>query len=139
MYSMYLPMCFCLVFQVDYSNTFLPLVSAPEVGKLYVSNVTSASFSLSWNGTEGNVEGFVLEIIDSSWQREPAEYNLSSTAVSYDVTGLRPSTDYIAFLSGVVKGKRAHTISAFATTGNWRPPLSLQSVISLHALEVRGA
>ncbi|KAL7838413.1 hypothetical protein AOLI_G00268170 [Acnodon oligacanthus] len=91
-------------------------VSAPLVGKLYVSNVTSESFSLSWNGTEGNFEGFILEIIDSSLRREPAEYNLSCNASSYDVTGLRPSTDYIAYLSGVVKGKRTHTISAFATT-----------------------
>ncbi|KAI4873167.1 hypothetical protein NFI96_021822, partial [Prochilodus magdalenae] len=90
--------------------------SAPMVGKLYVSNVTSESFSLSWNDTEGNFEGFVLEVIDSSWRREPAEYNLSFNAVSYDVTGLRPSTDYIAYLSGVAKGRRAHTISAFATT-----------------------
>ena len=96
------------------------------VGKLYVSNVTSESFSLSWNDTEGNFEGFVLEVIDSSWRREPAEYNLSFNAVSYDVTGLRPSTDYIAYLSGVAKGRRAHTISAFATTGNRTSFLSLQ-------------
>uniref|UniRef100_A0A8B9LS94 Zmp:0000000846 n=1 Tax=Astyanax mexicanus TaxID=7994 RepID=A0A8B9LS94_ASTMX len=90
--------------------------SAPMIEKLHVSNVTSESFFLSWNGTEGNVDGFTLEIIDSSWRTEPAEYNLSSNASSYEVSRLRPSTDYIAYLSGVVKGRRIHTVSAFATT-----------------------
>ncbi|XP_049330683.1 tenascin isoform X2 [Astyanax mexicanus] len=90
--------------------------SAPMIEKLHVSNVTSESFFLSWNGTEGNVDWFTLEIIDSSWRTEPAEYNLSSNASSYQVSRLRPSTDYIAYLSGVVKGRRIHTVSAFATT-----------------------
>uniref|UniRef100_W5KP24 Tenascin C n=1 Tax=Astyanax mexicanus TaxID=7994 RepID=W5KP24_ASTMX len=90
--------------------------SAPMIEKLHVSNVTSESFFLSWNGTEGNGDGFTLEIIDSSWRTEPAEYNLSSNASSYEVSRLRPSTDYIAYLSGVVKGRRIHTVSAFATT-----------------------
>uniref|UniRef100_A0A8B9LQC9 Zmp:0000000846 n=1 Tax=Astyanax mexicanus TaxID=7994 RepID=A0A8B9LQC9_ASTMX len=93
-------------------NTFLSLASAPMIEKLHVSNVTSESFFLSWNGTEGNVDGFTLEIIDSSWRTEPAEYNLSSNASSYEVSRLRPSTDYIAYLSGVVKGRRIHTVTA---------------------------
>ncbi|XP_035247745.1 tenascin-like isoform X2 [Anguilla anguilla] len=88
----------------------------PVVGNLYVSNVTSESFTVSWNGTEGNFEGFVLEIIDSSWMMESMEYNLSHNALSYEIAGLNPSTDYIAYLYGVVKGVRTHAVSTVATT-----------------------
>ncbi|XP_064163743.1 tenascin-like isoform X1 [Anguilla rostrata] len=88
----------------------------PVVGNLYVSNVTPESFTVSWNGTEGNFEGFVLEIIDSSWMMESMEYNLSHNALSYEIAGLNPSTDYIAYLYGVVKGVRTHAVSTVATT-----------------------
>uniref|UniRef100_A0A8C1D379 Tenascin Ca n=1 Tax=Cyprinus carpio carpio TaxID=630221 RepID=A0A8C1D379_CYPCA len=90
--------------------------SAPVVGNLYVSNITSEGFSISWNDTRGDIERFILEIIDSSWQREPVEYNLSQSTQSYEITGLRPTTDYIAYLTGVVKGRRTDSVSAFAST-----------------------
>ncbi|XP_050965708.1 tenascin isoform X2 [Labeo rohita] len=90
--------------------------SAPVVGNLYVSNITSESFSISWNDTRGDIERFILEIIDSSWQREPVEYNLSHSTQSYEITGLRPTTDYIAYLTGVVKGRRTDSVSAVAST-----------------------
>ncbi|XP_059405428.1 tenascin isoform X2 [Carassius carassius] len=90
--------------------------SSPVVGNLYVSNITSESFSISWNGTRGDIERFILEIIDSSWQREPVEYNLSQSTKSYEITGLRPTTDYIAYLTGVVKGRRTDSVSAVAST-----------------------
>ncbi|XP_048876821.1 tenascin-like isoform X2 [Brienomyrus brachyistius] len=91
-------------------------VPEPEVGTLLVSNVTSESFTISWNGTEGIFEGFVLEIIDSNWLFEPMEYNLSHNAQSHEITGLSPSTDYVAYLYGVVKGVRTQAVSAVATT-----------------------
>uniref|UniRef100_A0A8C1EJ65 Tenascin Ca n=1 Tax=Cyprinus carpio carpio TaxID=630221 RepID=A0A8C1EJ65_CYPCA len=56
-------------------------------------------------------EVFILEIIDS-WQREPVEYNLSQSTQSYEITGLRPTTDYIAYLTGVVKGRRTDSVTA---------------------------
>ncbi|XP_048043997.1 LOW QUALITY PROTEIN: tenascin [Megalobrama amblycephala] len=90
--------------------------SAPVVGNLYVSNITSESFSISWNDTRGDIERFILEIIDSSWQREPVEYNLSHSTQSYEITGLRPTTDYIAYLTGVIKGRRTDSVSAVAST-----------------------
>uniref|UniRef100_A0A674F2E7 Tenascin Ca n=1 Tax=Salmo trutta TaxID=8032 RepID=A0A674F2E7_SALTR len=91
-------------------------VSEPVVGNLYVSNLTSESFSISWNGTEGEFDGYVLEIIDSDWLKEPKEYNISQNAMSYDITGLKPSTDYIAYLTGIVKGSRTHAVSIIAST-----------------------
>uniref|UniRef100_A0A8C2D766 Zmp:0000000846 n=1 Tax=Cyprinus carpio TaxID=7962 RepID=A0A8C2D766_CYPCA len=92
------------------------ILGAPVVGNLYVSNITSEGFSISWNDTRGDIERFILEIIDSSWQREPVEYNLSQSTQSYEITGLRPTTDYIAYLTGVVKGRRTDSVSAFAST-----------------------
>uniref|UniRef100_A0A8C9VP99 Tenascin C n=1 Tax=Scleropages formosus TaxID=113540 RepID=A0A8C9VP99_SCLFO len=91
-------------------------VPEPTVGTLLVSNVTPESFTISWNGTEGNFEGYVLEIIDSNWLLEPTEYNLSHNALSHDIEGLSPSTDYIAYLYGVLKGVRTQAVSTVATT-----------------------
>uniref|UniRef100_A0A8C8F2D7 Tenascin n=1 Tax=Oncorhynchus tshawytscha TaxID=74940 RepID=A0A8C8F2D7_ONCTS len=93
-----------------------PVYTEPVVGNLYVSNLTSESFSISWNGTEGEFDGYVLEIIDSDWLKEPKEYNISQNAMSHDITGLRPSTDYIAYLTGIVKGSRTHAVSIIAST-----------------------
>uniref|UniRef100_A0A8C4GHI1 Tenascin n=1 Tax=Dicentrarchus labrax TaxID=13489 RepID=A0A8C4GHI1_DICLA len=91
-------------------------VNQPVVGKLYISNLTSESFSIFWNGTEGEFDGFILEIIDSDWLMEPKEYNISHNVKSHDVTGLRPSTDYVAYLYGTYKGSRTSAVSIVAST-----------------------
>ncbi|XP_078142492.1 tenascin-like isoform X2 [Centroberyx gerrardi] len=91
-------------------------VNEPVVGKLYVSNLTSESFSIFWNGTEGEFDGYILEIIDSDWLREPEEFNISRNVMSRDITGLRPSTDYIAYLYGIFKGSRTSAVSIVAST-----------------------
>uniref|UniRef100_A0A667XQA7 Tenascin Ca n=1 Tax=Myripristis murdjan TaxID=586833 RepID=A0A667XQA7_9TELE len=91
-------------------------VNEPVVGNLYVSNLTSESFSIFWNGTEGEFDGYILEIIDSDWLREPKEYNVSLNVTSYKITGLRPSTDYVAYLYGIFKGSRTSAVSIVAST-----------------------
>nr|XP_046231815.1 tenascin-like isoform X2 [Scatophagus argus] len=98
-------------------------VNQRVVGNLYISNLTSESFSIFWNGTEGEFDGFILEIIDSDWLMEPKEYNISHNVKSYDITGLRPSTDYIAYLYGTYKGSRTSAISIVASTAE-EPDLS---------------
>ncbi|XP_028273464.1 tenascin isoform X3 [Parambassis ranga] len=98
-------------------------VVQPVVGKLFISNLTSESFSILWNGTEGEFDGFILEIIDSDWLMEPKEYNISHNAMSHDVTGLRPSTDYVAYLYGTYKGSRTNAVSIVASTAE-EPDLS---------------
>ncbi|XP_018549767.1 tenascin isoform X3 [Lates calcarifer] len=98
-------------------------VNQPMVGNLYISNLTSESFSILWNGTDGEFDGFILEIIDSDWLMEPKEYNISRNVKSYDVTGLRPSTDYIAYLYGTYKGSRTSAVSIVASTAE-EPDLS---------------
>lgn len=89
----------------------------PAVGKLYVTNLTSDSFSIVWNATHGEFDGFVLEVIDSDWLMEPKEYNLTHLVRSHDITGLRPSTDYVAYLYGTYKRSRTNAVSIVASTG----------------------
>ncbi|XP_070706127.1 tenascin isoform X1 [Pempheris klunzingeri] len=98
-------------------------VNQPVVGKVYIANLTSESFSIFWNGTEGQFDGFILEIIDSDWLMEPKEYNISHNVKSHDVTGLRPSTDYVAYLYGTYKGSRTSAVSIVASTAE-EPDLS---------------
>ncbi|XP_068609496.1 tenascin-like [Brachionichthys hirsutus] len=98
-------------------------VNQPALGKLFVSNLTSESFSISWNGTEGDVDGYILDIIDSEWLMEPKEHNVSHDVKSYDITGLRPSTDYVAYLYGTYKGSRTGAVSIVASTAK-EPDLS---------------
>ncbi|XP_034565191.1 tenascin-like [Notolabrus celidotus] len=98
-------------------------VNQPVLGTLFISNLTSESFSILWNGTDGDIDGFILEIIDSDWLTEPKEYNVSHTVKSFDVTGLRPSTDYIAYLYGTYKGSRTSAVSIVASTAK-QPDLS---------------
>ncbi|XP_072228122.1 tenascin-like [Leuresthes tenuis] len=98
-------------------------VNQPVVGKIYISNLTSESFSILWNGTEEQFDGFILEIIDSDWLMKPKEYNISRNVRSHDVTGLRPSTDYIAYLYGTYKGSRTSAVSTVASTAE-EPVLS---------------
>ncbi|XP_014841198.1 PREDICTED: tenascin-like isoform X3 [Poecilia mexicana] len=98
-------------------------VARPVVGKVYVSNLTSESFTIHWNSTEREFDGFVLEIIDSDWLMELKEYNISQNVSAHDVTGLRPSTDYIAYLYGTYKGSRTRPVSIVASTAE-EPDLS---------------
>lgn len=94
-------------------------MNQPVVGKLYISNLTPESFSIFWNGTEGEFDGFILEIIDSDWLMEPKEYNISRNVKSHHITGLRPSTDYVAYLYGTYKGSRTSAVSIVASTGTF--------------------
>ncbi|XP_049593237.1 tenascin isoform X1 [Syngnathus scovelli] len=113
-----------------YRDTFLEPVygqattaSQPSLGEINVSNVTSESFSVVWNHTEGPLDGFVLEIIDSDWLMKPREYNLSRFATTHQVSGLRPASDYVTFLYGTYKGARTSAVSVVATTAE-EPDLS---------------
>ncbi|XP_022052938.2 tenascin isoform X3 [Acanthochromis polyacanthus] len=105
-------------------------VKQPVIGKLYISNLTSESFSILWNNTEGEFDGFVLEIIDSDWLVEPKEHNISRNVQSHDVTGLRPSTDYVAYLYGTYKGSRTSAVSIVASTAE-EPDLSKLVVFNI--------
>lgn len=87
------------------------------LGKVYVSNITFDSFTIHWNNTERQFDGFILEIIDSDWLAEPKEYNISHDVTFLDITGLRPSTHYVAYLYGTYRGSRTSAVSTVASTG----------------------
>uniref|UniRef100_A0A8C5BEP3 Zmp:0000000846 n=1 Tax=Gadus morhua TaxID=8049 RepID=A0A8C5BEP3_GADMO len=70
------------------------------------------TLTVSDNTWDRHVDGYVLEIIDSDWLTEPREHNISGDVRSYDVIGLRPSTDYVAYLYGVSKGSRTNAVTA---------------------------
>ncbi|KAM8872494.1 tenascin-like isoform 1-T1 [Synchiropus picturatus] len=98
-------------------------VNQPMIGNFDVSNVTLESFSISWSVTEGELDAFVLEVIDSDWLMEPKEFHLPRNVRSHEVTGLRPGTDYIAYLYGTFMGSRTSPLSVVASTAE-EPALS---------------
>uniref|UniRef100_A0A8C5BD86 Tenascin n=1 Tax=Gadus morhua TaxID=8049 RepID=A0A8C5BD86_GADMO len=59
---------------------------------------------------------FIPSTSYSDWLTEPREHNISGDVRSYDVIGLRPSTDYVAYLYGVSKGSRTNAVSSVAST-----------------------
>lgn len=89
----------------------------PEIGNLNVSNVTPESFNLSWTVTNGAFETFTIEIIDSNRLLETVQYKISGAARTAYISGLRPSNDFIVYLSGLAPGIRTQTINVTVTTG----------------------
>ncbi|XP_004677456.1 PREDICTED: tenascin isoform X1 [Condylura cristata] len=88
----------------------------PEIGNLSVSDITPESFNLSWTATDGAFETFTIEIIDSNRFLETMEYNISGDERTAHISGLRPSNDFIVYLSGITPSVWTKTISASATT-----------------------
>ncbi|XP_058279140.1 tenascin isoform X1 [Hirundo rustica] len=88
----------------------------PGVAELMVSDITPASFNLSWTASNGDFDVFTIEIIDSNRLLEPMEFNLSGNSRTAHISGLSPSTDFIVYLSGISRGFRTQAISAAATT-----------------------
>ncbi|XP_023618811.1 tenascin isoform X4 [Myotis lucifugus] len=88
----------------------------PEIGNLNVSNITPESFNLSWTATNGAFETFTIEIIDSNRLLETVQYKISGAARTAYISGLRPSNDFIVYLSGLAPGIRTQTINVTVTT-----------------------
>ncbi|KAG8518804.1 Tenascin, partial [Galemys pyrenaicus] len=88
----------------------------PQIGNLSVSAITSESFNLSWTATDGAFEIFTIEIIDSNRFLETMEYNISGDKRTAHISGLRPSNDFIVYLSGITPSIWTKTISATAMT-----------------------
>lgn len=105
------------------SNIFFffpsPLLTArePEIRNLQVSDVTPDSFNLSWTATDGAFETFTIEIVDSNRFLKTLEYNISGDERAAHISGLRPSNDFIVYLTGLTPNIQTKTITATATTG----------------------
>ncbi|KAM5328678.1 tenascin isoform 1-T1 [Glossophaga mutica] len=88
----------------------------PEIGNLSVSDITPGSFNLSWTATDGAFETFTIEIIDSNRLLETTQYRISGAERTAHISGLRPSNDFIVYLSGLAPSIRTKTINITATT-----------------------
>nr|XP_019586743.1 PREDICTED: tenascin isoform X2 [Rhinolophus sinicus] len=88
----------------------------PEIGNLNVSDITPESFNLSWTATDGAFETFIIEIIDSNRFVEMMKYKVSGAERTAHISGLRPSNDFIVYLSGLSPSIRTQTINVTATT-----------------------
>ncbi|XP_016066378.1 PREDICTED: tenascin [Miniopterus natalensis] len=88
----------------------------PEIGNLNVSDITPESFNLSWTATDGAFETFTLEIIDSNRSLEMIQHTIPGAERTAHISGLRPSNDFIVYLSGLAPGIRTKTINVTATT-----------------------
>ncbi|XP_045696617.1 tenascin isoform X1 [Phyllostomus hastatus] len=88
----------------------------PEIGNLNVSDITPESFNLSWTATDGAFETFTIEIIDSNRLLETMQYRISGAERTAHISGLRPSNDFIVYLSGLAPSIRTKTINITATT-----------------------
>ncbi|KAM5260383.1 tenascin isoform 4-T4 [Hipposideros larvatus] len=93
----------------------------PEIGNLNVSDITPESFNLSWTATDGAFETFIIEIIDSNRFLETMKYKLSGAERTAHISGLRPSNDFIIYLSGLAPSIRTQTINVTATTAMGSP------------------
>ncbi|XP_027406433.1 tenascin isoform X12 [Bos indicus x Bos taurus] len=108
----------------------------PELGNLSVSDITSESFNLSWTATDGAFETFTVEIIDSNRFLETMEYNVSGAERTAHISGLRPSNDFIVYLSGLAPSMQTKTISATASTAMGSPKEIIFSDITENAASV---
>ncbi|XP_070286886.1 tenascin isoform X7 [Myotis yumanensis] len=108
----------------------------PEIGNLNVSSITPESFNLSWTATDGAFETFTIEIIDSNRLLEMVPYKISGAARTAYISGLRPSNDFIVYLSGLAPGIRTQTINVTVTTAMGSPKEILFSDITENSATV---
>ncbi|XP_036117411.1 tenascin [Molossus molossus] len=88
----------------------------PEIGNLSVSDITPESFNLSWTATDGAFKTFTIEIIDSNRLLETKQHTISGAERTAHISGLRPSNEFIVYLSGLAPSTRTKTINVTATT-----------------------
>uniref|UniRef100_A0A8C1CY05 Tenascin Ca n=1 Tax=Cyprinus carpio carpio TaxID=630221 RepID=A0A8C1CY05_CYPCA len=104
-----------IIIQMSFIYSFIQKEQRPQIGSLSVSDVSWDSFNVSWTIEDGSAfDSFVIEVANAAG---PERQNLSVSGDSYEITGLRPTTDYIAYLTGVVKGRRTDSVSAFPKLG----------------------
>uniref|UniRef100_A0A3P8RYE2 Fibronectin type-III domain-containing protein n=1 Tax=Amphiprion percula TaxID=161767 RepID=A0A3P8RYE2_AMPPE len=75
------------------------------------------TFSILWNNTEGEFDGFVLEIIDSDWLSDPLEFRLPGEVRNFVVSNLMDATGYDIELYGISHGRNTPSVLAHAVTG----------------------
>ncbi|XP_038148429.1 tenascin isoform X4 [Cyprinodon tularosa] len=102
----------------------------PEVEHLFISDITSHSFRLSWAADEDQFDRFVIKIRDSKRLAHPREYKARGSERTKVITGLMSGTEYEIELYGLTLDQRSQPITAVAQTG-------LSAPKGLHFTEVK--
>ncbi|XP_044189676.1 tenascin isoform X3 [Thunnus albacares] len=89
----------------------------PEVEHLFVSDITTDSFRLSWTSDEDMFDRFVIKIRDSKRLAHPREYSIRGDERTKVLTGLMGGTEYEIELYGVTLDRRSQPITGVAQTG----------------------
>ncbi|KAF6736264.1 Tenascin [Oryzias melastigma] len=89
----------------------------PEVDHLFVSDITTDGFRLSWTADEDLFDRFVIKLRDSKRLAHPHEYNTRGDERTKVITGLMSGTEYEIELFGVGLEQRSQPVTVVAQTG----------------------
>ncbi|NXH74805.1 TENA protein, partial [Hydrobates tethys] len=104
----------------------------PQLGMLTLTNVTPASFNLSWTTRDGPFAKFVIHIRDSYAAHEPQELTVSGGARSAHISGLLDYTGYDINIKGTTNaGVHTEPLTAFVMT-EAMPPLENLTVSDIN-------
>ncbi|XP_067865490.1 tenascin-like isoform X1 [Heterodontus francisci] len=86
------------------------------LGRLLVSDVDTHSLKLSWTVEEGAFDSFLVQYRDSQGQLEAQEVRVSGNLRDVTIADLRPGTEYLISLYGVLKNQQTEPIPIMART-----------------------
>nr|7T82_E Chain E, Centyrin S26 [synthetic construct]7T82_F Chain F, Centyrin S26 [synthetic construct] len=89
----------------------------PAPKNLVVSRVTEDSARLSWTAPDAAFDSFHIEYAEPWVWGEAIVLTVPGSERSYDLTGLKPGTEYVVFIGGVKGGHNSTPLSAIFTTG----------------------
>ncbi|XP_053709923.1 tenascin-like isoform X1 [Synchiropus splendidus] len=93
----------------------------PEVEQLFVSDISSDGFRVSWAAEEDIFDRFVIKIRDSKRLRHPQEFNVRGDERTKVLTGLMGGTEYEIELYGVTLDQRSQPVTGVAQTALTTP------------------
>uniref|UniRef100_A0A4W4GQM8 Tenascin C n=1 Tax=Electrophorus electricus TaxID=8005 RepID=A0A4W4GQM8_ELEEL len=104
------------------SAVYHPDDEKPLVGNVTISEVSWDSFNISWELERGELEGFLVELVDPDGLSEGQNHTLSGQEFNLAVYGLSPSTFYRVSLYGLYRGDLLEPVFAEAITEYvWSP------------------
>uniref|UniRef100_A0A4W4GWE8 Tenascin C n=1 Tax=Electrophorus electricus TaxID=8005 RepID=A0A4W4GWE8_ELEEL len=98
------------------SAVYHPDDEKPLVGNVTISEVSWDSFNISWELERGELEGFLVELVDPDGLSEGQNHTLSGQEFNLAVYGLSPSTFYRVSLYGLYRGDLLEPVFAEAIT-----------------------
>lgn len=87
---------------------------------LFVSDITTDGFRLSWTADEDLFDRFVIKLRDSKRLAHPHEYSTRGDERTKVITGLMSGTEYEIELFGVGLEQRSQPVTVVAQTGRWK-------------------